>query len=102
MKGYFEDRNRHVAHSLKVLTETLARRGDLAQLTLVEIRGRVAEKRGIRTTSMFHVLVSLGSDKYEITIDDGFEDTGSWYFSDKPLRLENLSTGKAVSLQGPK
>ncbi len=101
MKKYFEDRNQHVVYAFNVLTKMLKKEGDLEQLTLVKVSGKISEKNGMRQTSMFYIVLSLGATKFQVDIDDGFEENGAWYFSDKPLYVRNLSTDKLTHLQEP-
>jgi hypothetical protein len=85
MKGYLENRNRQVAKSFKRLTERFKKDGDITRLKLVSIEAHVLEVYGIRKTSKFHVTISLDDVTYKLKIDDGFQDSGTWYFFDPVL-----------------
>lgn len=101
MKPYFQERNQQVAHSFKVLSDLLKKEGDLKHLELVDvsIQGKIEERGGLRHVTMFYVAVTLGEARYKITIDDGFEDSGTWYFSDEPLYIEGGPNNEHVSLR---
>ncbi len=100
MKAYFQKRNSHIAHSFKILRELFKKQGKLKDLKLVgvSIQGKIKERNGMRTITMFYVTVALGDVQYKITIDDGIEDGGVWYFTDKPLSVEGGPDRKHVSL----
>ena len=34
-----------------------------------------------------------------VTIDDGFADGDTWFFSDKPLYVRNAATDRSITLQ---
>lgn len=99
MNVYFQKRNQQVAHSFKVLSGLFKKQGDLKDLKLVDvtIQGKVKERDGLRQITMFYVKVALGEAQYTITIDDGVEDSGTWFFSDKPLHVEGGPDNKSVS-----
>lgn len=100
MKVYFKKRNLQVAHSFKILCDLFKKQGKLKDLKLVDItiQGKIKERNGLRKITMFYVTVALGDVQYKISIDDGFEDGGVWYFSDKPLSVDGGPDSKHVSL----
>jgi hypothetical protein len=102
MTAYFQKRNQQVAHSFSVLSELFTKQGKLEDLKLVDvtIQGNVKKRDGLRQITMFYVKVALGEAQYKITIDDGVEDGGAWFFSDTPLYIEGGPDNESISFAG--
>ena len=98
---YFDARNRQIAHSFGTLSGLLKAQGKLEDLKLVEvtISGSVRDEDGLKIITKFFVTVSLGESKYTIVIDDGVQDNGTWFFTDKPLHVQGGTIDGILSLQ---
>lgn len=85
--------------TFNVLSDLFTKHGKIEDLKLVDvtIQGNVKERDGLRQITMFYVTVALGESQYKITIDDGVEDEGVWFFSDVPLTVEGGPQRKSVS-----
>jgi hypothetical protein len=99
MRAYFQKRNHQVARSFNVLSDLFRKQGKIEDLRLIDvnIQGNVKERDGLRHITMFYVTVALGEAQYKITIDDGLEDGGAWFFSDRPLHVEGGPDSESIS-----
>lgn len=102
LKPYFEERNRQIAFGYGVLIEELKKQGKLADLKFVavEVPG-IREEFGVRKISSIKIAIKLGVRDFKIAIDDGFEYQKLWYFSDKPMYLEDVPSMSQIRLQQP-
>ena len=102
MRAYFQKRNYQVARSFEILSDLFSKQGEIEELKLVDvtIQGDVKERDGMRQITMFYVTVALGETQYKITIDDGVEDGGEWFFSDTPLHVEGGLGNRSISFAG--
>lgn len=85
MADYYRKRDQELDKSFQQLIARIAGR---RPVRLKSIQAVASTKDGITKTSKWDIVLDTGGAPISITVDDGFEVDGRWYFSDRILMIQ--------------